>query len=185
MITYLVYFVVISACVVFTSVAAPILVNAQSKLDSPKERLRNPFDYALPALNPQSSSEQQLTTMRVQQASAELANWQITDLVLVGTIARAGVFQGLVKDPHNMIHVISADDIVTKARFKVAAVKAEEILFFSEAFERSYSSRQLEDSKFTDSKNFPEQYRQPKDNRDAWVSLKLRPDVALSKGENQ
>lgn len=178
------YFVVISAWVVSTSVAVPIHVNAQSKIDSPKDRLRNPFDYALPVLNPQSSGEPQLTTKRAQQASAQLGNWQITDLVLVGTIARAGVFQGLVKDPHNRIHVIRVGDLVTNPRFKVAAVKAEEILFFSEPFEPSHSSWQLEGSKFANSKNFPEQYKQPKDNRDAWVSLRLRPDVMLPKEEH-
>ncbi len=184
MITYLMYFVAISACLVFTSIAVPIHVNASSQLDSPKGRLRNPFSNALPAQNPQSSSEQLLTAKLAQQPSPQLANWQITDLVLVGTIARAGVFQGLVKDPRNMIHVISAGDIVTKARFKVFAVKPEVALLFSEPSELSDSPQQLERSKFTDPKKAPEQSKQPKDNRDAWVSLKLRPDATPSKGKH-
>jgi len=183
-ITYLMYFVAISACLVFTSVAVPIHVNASAKLDSPKDRLRNPFDYALPAQNPQSSSDQLLTAKLAQQPSAQLANWQIAELILVGTIARAGVFQGLVKDPRNMIHVISAGDIVTKARFKVFAVKPEAVLLFSDPSELSDSSQQLERSKFTDQKKALEQSKQPGDRRDAWVSLKLRPDVTPSKGEH-
>ena len=177
------YFVAISACLVFTSVAVPIHVNASAKLDSPKDRLRNPFDYALPAQNPQSSSDQLLTAKLAQQPSAQLANWQIAELILVGTIARAGVFQGLVKDPRNMIHVISAGDIVTKARFKVFAVKPEVALLFSEPSELSDSPQQLERSKFTGQKKALEQSKQPGDRRDAWVSLKLRPDVTPSKGE--
>ena len=184
------YFLAISACLVFTSVAVPIHVNASAKLDSPKDRLRNPFDYALPAQNPQSSSDQLLTAKLAQQPSAQLANWQIAELILVGTIARAGVFQGLVKDPRNMIHVISAGDIVTKARFKVFAVKPEAVLLFSEPSEPSEpselsdSSQQLERSKFTGQKKALEQSKQPGDRRDAWVSLKLRPDVTPSKGEH-
>ena len=59
------------------SVAVPIHVNASSQLDSPKDRLRNPFGKALPAQNPQSSSEQLLTANLAQQPSPQLANWQI------------------------------------------------------------------------------------------------------------
>ena len=103
---------------------------------------------------------------------------------MVGTIARAGVFQGLAKDPRNMIHVISAGDIVTKARFKVFAVKPETVLLFSDPSELSDSSQQLERSKFTGPKKALEQSKQPGDRRDAWVSLKLRPDVTPSKGEH-
>ena len=83
-----------------------------------------------------------------------------------------------------MIHVISAGDIVTKARFKVFAVTPEAVLLFSEPSELSDSSQQLEPFKFADPKKAPEQSKQPKDNRDGWVSLKLRPDATPSKGEH-
>ena len=130
-ITYLMYLVTLSACSVCGSVVLPINASVSSELVKWQEPLRNPFDYTLPRQNLRSGGEK-LTPLKLSlQRTARLTNWQITDLVLVGTVARAGVFQGLVRDPRKMIHVISAGDIVTKARLQVSEVSADAISLLS------------------------------------------------------
>ncbi len=165
MFTHLMYLTLLSVCSGFASAVLPIHANAAPELKSPKEGLRNPFDYALPPQHLLSDNEQLRMAKLALQSTIGLANWQINDLVLVGTVATDGVFQGLVKDPRNMIHVISLGDIVTKARLKVSAVEPEAVLLFSESFEFSERSKLKEPA---------EQAQQPKDNRGDLISLKLR-----------
>lgn len=84
--------------------------------------LRNPFAYA--ALEEPLRLTGGQGEWTAQLPRARLSHWQITDLVLVGTIAQVGAALALVKAPDNKIHMLKVGDVVTRARLRVLKVEA-------------------------------------------------------------
>ena len=116
-------------CIAFSSLIYISGVLASANMHESNDRLRNPFVFApmLKSLHPRVPAP-----VAPQLTSARLVRWQVKDLVLVGTLARAGVTQGLIRDPQDMIHIISVGDTLTDARLRVVKIDAQGLVLFPE-----------------------------------------------------